>query len=243
MVERACPVCRKTYTANATRLRLGRQTTCSRACSYALRGGAQVKAITVQCATCGAPLQTTPSRSERRNHGAAFCSRECHYKGRATGATRRVVTEPYAYTPEGKAAMVASSRRPKGQRVFHILRCANCARAFDDPSDGKPRKSGQAFCSLACCNAYRKGENNPAWRGGHPDYYGPDWRALRRAARERDKVCRRCGAVPRRALDVHHIKPVGAFADPNDANTLGNVVALCHPCHMHVEWKGIDFAL
>ena len=41
--------------------------------------------------------------------------------------------------------------------------------------------------------------------------------------------------------DVHHIQPVGTFEDPEKANFLANVVSLCHPCHMYVEWHGLDF--
>ena len=237
-VERECPACRKTYTADETRLRFGRETTCSRRCSYDLRAEARTKRVETACATCGKSMDTLPSKSARRKHGSAFCSRACHYAGRSVGATKRVVAEPYEYTPEGKAAMLAASLTPKGQRAFHPVNCTACGVEFDDPTDGRTRQSDMIFCSLACCNAYRKGPNNPAWRGGHPLYYGTDWRPLRRAARERDKVCQCCGAEPSgRELDVHHIRPVSSFDNCNDANTLGNVVTLCHPCHMRVEWE------
>ncbi len=241
-VIRTCPICATLYEADPGRLKLGRQKTCSRACSYRLRASARSNRQCLTCATCGAEVRRSPHRLARVRH-AVFCSRACHYAGRATGATRRVVTDPYVYTPQGKAAMMAASMRPKGQRRFHPTTCASCGITFDDPSDGRARSSGLSFCSLPCCNAYRKGPNNPAWRGGHPNYYGPDWRRLRREVRARDATCPRCGAPPRRALDVHHIKSVAAFANPNDANTLDNLVALCHHCHMFVEWNGIDFPL
>lgn len=245
-ITRACPVCGTEYQADPARLKYGRQTTCSRRCSYALRAREQVHSKQLTCPTCGKVFTRSSAQLARVKHGA-FCSRECHYAGRSTGATKRVVTKPYTYTPEGKASLIENARRPKGKRVFHMLTCANCGKEFDDPGDGRKRKSGLTFCSLDCCNAYRKGENNPSWRGGYPGYYGPDWRGCRRAARIRDDyTCRRCHKVckpPHRAPDVHHVRPVNSFDDPNDANTLDNVVCLCHTCHMHVEWHGIDFPL
>jgi hypothetical protein len=241
MVERECPVCSTLYQADPGRLKFGRQTTCSRKCSYALRSQKLTKAETFQCATCGESVELPPSRTQRVKHGALYCSRECHYEGRSQGLTKRVVTKPYVYTPEGKAAQVAAARKPKGKRVHHWMVCQNCKIVFDDPNWGRPRISGWTFCSLECCNTYRRGENNPAWRGGYRRYYGPDWRPLRRAARERDNyTCQHCG-IHQDDLDkkipVHHINPVSSFEEPNDANTLENVVCLCPPCHMKEEWK------
>ncbi len=39
LCEQRCPVCGATYLAEPARLRHGRQSTCSRACSYKLRAG------------------------------------------------------------------------------------------------------------------------------------------------------------------------------------------------------------
>jgi len=206
----------------------------------------QENALHLKCGTCGAAVDKSPSQFAIAKHGAVFCSRACHYKGRSTGATKRVVVRPYTYTPEGKAAQIAAASKPKGQRAFHPTVCANCTATFDDANDGRASVSGLKFCSLDCCNAYRKGDKNPAWRGGHPTYYGPDWRKIRKAARTRDgHQCRRCAAPspPGKFHDVHHLAPVSLFENPNDANTMANVVTLCHSCHMLVEWHGIDFDL
>lgn len=244
MEERTCPACGSTYMADPKRLKHGRQTTCSRACSYAMRGQNLTTAAVLTCAACGNEFSRAVSHIKGK-HGSQFCSRACHYAGRSTSATKRVVTKPYTYTAEGKAALIEAARKPKGRRVFHHATCLNCGQHFDDVQGWRKRKSGMTFCSLDCCNAYRKGANNPAWRGGYPGYYGPDWRALRRAARVRDDyTCQRCNKVmkrPGRVPDVHHIVPVSSFAEPNDANTIDNVVCLCHSCHMHVEWHGMDF--
>jgi 5-methylcytosine-specific restriction endonuclease McrA len=70
---------------------------------------------------------------------------------------------------------------------------------------------------------------------------------MQRAARDRDRhTCVRCGTTREevgRELDVHHLRAVNTFDEANDANTLDNLVTLCHPCHMFIEWNGIDFTL
>jgi 5-methylcytosine-specific restriction endonuclease McrA len=243
-ITRKCPACGNDYQADPERLKHGRQLTCSRKCSYIARAAKLSKQLDFVCPVCSKPFTRPPSTSDRSKHGSVFCSRKCHYDGRSLGLTKRVVKRPYTYTPDGKARLIASVSTPKGQRRFHPTTCSYCDRSFDDKSDGRNRKSGKAYCSLECCNAHRTGENNPAWRGGHPEYYGSEWRAARRAARKRDgKCCRRCGKMTSRALDVHHIVPVGSFKNPNDAHFLSNLVCLCHRCHMIVEWNGIDFPL
>lgn len=245
MVEMTCEQCHHAFKIRAARVKHKAARFCSKPCMYARWAiEKQENILHLKCGTCGTPVDKSPSQFARANHGAVFCSRACHYKGRSTGATKRVVTKPYNYTPEGKAAMLAASNAPKGQRAFHPTTCANCLTEFDDPNDGRARVSGLHFCSLKCCNAYRKGDNNPAWRGGYLPYYGSDWRRVRNAARKRDgHKCRRCNvpSTPRKHHDVHHIKPVSTFENVNDSNTMDNVVTLCRSCHMIVEWHGMDF--
>lgn len=246
-VDMICPICGKAYQAKVARLKWSRQSSCSRACSYKFRVQETIKSRTdITCAVCGKEFYRTPTQLSKAKHGNNFCSSDCHYKARSLGLTKRIVTEPYQYTPEGKAAQIASASKPKGKRVVHWLECVKCGKIYDDPTDSASRRNKKAnFCSLDCCNAYRVGENNPSWRGGHDKYYGQDWKAVRRMARIRDNhTCQRCGKNKKqvgRNLDVHHIKPVSTFTNRNDANTMDNVVTLCHACHMHVEWHGIDF--
>lgn len=76
-------------------------------------------------------------------------------------------------------------------------------------------------------------------------YYGQNWHEQRQQALERDNYeCRVCGlteeqhqAAHEQSLHVHHIKPLRTFDDPEDANTLDNLVALCKGCHN--RWEGI----
>lgn len=245
MVDTTCKVCARTFSASKHRVEIGFKKTCSRECRYAAVSAANVGPKTTHpCGVCGTLVERTASKLKRSKHGV-FCSRACHYKGRSTGATKRVVTRPYVLTEAGNEGRRRGAAKLRGVRVLRPLLCANCGTTFQDPKWGRLRKSGLHFCSLACCNAFRKGANNPAWQGGHPKYYGPDWRPAQRAARARDgRTCRRCKVVShRKALDVHHIKPVRTFTTPNDAHDLANLVCLCPSCHHTVEHRGIDFAL
>ena len=74
---------------------------------------------------------------------------------------------------------------------------------------------------------------------------GPNWREMRRRARERDGFrCRHCGAPERdnQEHDVHHLRPFRAFGyvpGANDnylaANALSNLVTLCRACHWRAD--------
>lgn len=96
-VERTCPVCGVVYEADSQRLKWGRQTTCSRACSYEARGTAKRNATWFVCAVCGKQFSRSPAQLKAK-HGTNFCSRECHYRGRSLGLTQRVVTKPYNHS-------------------------------------------------------------------------------------------------------------------------------------------------
>jgi G:T-mismatch repair DNA endonuclease (very short patch repair protein) len=117
-VQRECPACGTTYEADETRLRHGRQTTCSRTCSYRLRGNQLEKRSTVHCAICEKELSRTPKQIKAK-HGVHYCSRACHYRGRTLGLTPRVVAKPYVLvapprSPEAIARQVATRRANDG---------------------------------------------------------------------------------------------------------------------------------
>jgi len=74
------------------------------------------------------------------------------------------------------------------------------------------------------------------WRNA-PNNYGPNWGSQRQLARQRDGfVCQVCGAAEdEHAHDVHHKIPFRAFLTGQQANQLGNLITLCHACHLRVE--------
>jgi G:T-mismatch repair DNA endonuclease (very short patch repair protein)/endogenous inhibitor of DNA gyrase (YacG/DUF329 family) len=88
-IERECPACGATYHADATRLKLGRQTTCSRACSYKARTRKASDRQEFQCGHCGKQVLRHPGKRKPR-HGLVFCSSACAYLKR-----QRVVDRPY----------------------------------------------------------------------------------------------------------------------------------------------------
>jgi len=94
VIERECPVCLRTYGADLQRLKHGRQTTCSRACSYSLRGQNKVTSVTESCGVCGNPVTQPPSKRLRTKCSTPFCSRDCHYRARSMGLVDRVLTKP-----------------------------------------------------------------------------------------------------------------------------------------------------
>lgn len=246
LVDRECPVCGASYVADANRLRHGRQTTCSRKCSYKMRSDKKTKAKVYQCAVCSKPVVRAPSHVKSR---FVFCSRACHYEARGLGLVARTITEPYKVTESGRAAWRAAGEARRGvpRKEPISWTCEVCSRRRTIHRGKLAPARKLRFCSHQCASAGLTGAGNPAWRGGHPHYYGPSWRKVQRRARTADNnTCQRCfvhrGALDRE-LDVHHIRPVSSFTEPNDANWIGNVVTLCHPCHMLIEWNGIDFEL
>lgn len=91
---------------------------------------------------------------------------------------------------------------------------------------------------------YKKsGEDHHLWKGGGEDYYGSNWPLQRQRAILRDQYrCQVCGVSQWRyyqdydvGLHIHHIKPIREFDEPEEANTLDNLVTLCASCHKDYE--------
>jgi G:T-mismatch repair DNA endonuclease (very short patch repair protein) len=115
MIERQCPACDRFYLAEPRRLRFGRQTTCSRACSYSFRFSTRKQKPRFVCATCGVEFERSPSHVKSK-HGGQFCSRACHYAGRATGATKRIVAAPYRISEAGREAWKTGALKTVAKR-------------------------------------------------------------------------------------------------------------------------------
>ena len=243
IVIRDCPGCGCAYPADPKRLKHGRQTTCSRKCSYDVRAAKKRTAQRVECSMCGGSFNRAPA-SRKSKHGAEYCSRSCHYAGRSAGLTGRTVDRPYQVTEEGRAAWrrSAKARRGKPYKAPVSWDCEACGktRTLNRGQLAPARKL--RFCSNACADVSNRGENNSSWKGGHTRYYGPDWQAQRIRARTRDgHTCSGCGATRSalgRELDVHHIIRFGDFENSEEANRIDNLISLCHSCHMHAENHG-----
>jgi G:T-mismatch repair DNA endonuclease (very short patch repair protein)/uncharacterized protein YbaR (Trm112 family) len=116
MEERQCPVCNRTYLADPKRLKWGRQTTCSRACSYKLRVASRKTSEVLICAVCGTEFERSPSNTKGK-HGSQFCSSACHYKGRSLGFSKRVVNKPYVVTEQGRKGWLVGAQKTKAKRM------------------------------------------------------------------------------------------------------------------------------
>lgn len=187
------------------------------------------------CAQCGETLHVIAYRARHYEHH--FCNTVCMGKWQTAN---RVGQDNYSW---------------RGGKVD--VTCAHCGQSFQDyPSNRQGHNV--YFCSRRCQSAWqslaRAGANSPSWKGGDIEYYGPNWRAQRRAARKRDKhACQHCGVTERQlrqALDVHHITPFREFGyvpGVNDtykvANELTNLISLCRTCHLRAEHKSIPLQL
>ncbi|MCG1002550.1 MULTISPECIES: HNH endonuclease [Halobacterium] len=102
------------------------------------------------------------------------------------------------------------------------------------------RRQGHGrFCSNDCQNAWMSDQY-----GDGEAVYNGRWREVRRKALERDDYrCQKCGATARELgqnPDVHHIKPVRTFDDPQNAHTVDNLIALCKSCHAYAEHGNME---
>jgi 5-methylcytosine-specific restriction endonuclease McrA len=101
------------------------------------------------------------------------------------------------------------------------------------------RHGNGRFCSNDCQNSWMTDQF-----GERTGVYNGRWRKVRREALQRDDYrCQKCGDSAReigQSPDVHHIKPVRTFDDPQDAHVLHNLVSLCKSCHMQVEHGNME---
>lgn len=119
--------------------------------------------------------------------------------------------------------------------------CEQCDESMTVLQSRLDRGNGR-FCSQECLGDWLSenvtGDQHHRWKGGESWYTG-DWLEVRATARKRDNYeCQACCKTHEengQRLDVHHIRPVREFDDPQDAHRLDNVVTLCRSCHGKVE--------
>jgi len=169
----------------------------------------------LECKQCGEEYEVWPALEEE----SKFCGKECHDK-------------------------YQTGRAQKDKLDTIEVECDVCGESvMRYPST----KSETTICSEKCMSEWaskKKGEDNPAWKGGYEDYYGDNWIEQRRKIRQRDNYrCQSCGIHEDeygQELSVHHITPVREFEQVEQANELSNLVSLCRSCHS--KWEGIPVA-
>ena len=205
--------------------------------------------VLISCEVCGEEFGVRPYRKDT----ARFCSPEC-------GGRYRFTVDNPSQKPNSH---LNGNKHRQGKRPANAFKSEDVrgdkgvnwrGGLVANPCDwcGKPvrrdrnqvNRNEHFFCDRDCFSNWKSqnwgGENSPAWRGGHSNYYGPDWKRQARLARKRDgESCQVCGVNnPQRKLDVHHIIRFGDFDNHSEANDLGNLITVCHSCHMVIEYCG-----
>lgn len=219
-ITRQCPVCGNSYIADSTRLKHGRQTTCSRRCSYILRAQQKKHTTPLTCRGCGKSFERQPA-TVRGTH--AFCSVECYHAYRAKQAGYKGKLQ-YRFCLICGAQFKQRDRHHK----YCSRQCFEAAHVDNMKGNRNP--------SYLDGRSYEKTYNA-----------GSDWDVLRREVYKRDSyTCQLCGtkciskteAMKRpdhaaRIIQCHHIKPYKESRD----NSIGNLITVCLKCHrrLHTE--------
>ena len=208
---------------------------CSRKCYYVHH--ANEAHIFQSCLHCGTQLRVRPA--EQRRGAKQYCSMACRRRGKEPGA-RHCQQCSHLFTPiqvrqrkEHFWIIICRSRR---------LCSKQCVRAFYRTNEARKQKISKAF----------QGKNHPNWTGGasqkQKSYRGPTWNRIAEKVRKRQKYCCAvCGTHQEQAgrkLDVNHIERYHNFTDHRQANRLGNLIGLCHSCHMqHEQRENVQMSL
>lgn len=178
---------------------------CSVKCHYK---SPKCKTVTRICQNCGEQFQISPSRLK---HGRGKnCSPKCQY---------------------------ASIKKapPKAEHVIH--KCLYCHKSFPVLVSylAIKQKGMGKYCSRKCMNSYRQGVTHPLYiKNKSTLSYGPNWKAQRQKALERDNhICQECRTTEK--LGVHHIVPFRLFDSYEEADRLENLLTVCLPCHRTLE--------
>lgn len=204
--------------------------------------------VTQECVVCGKSFETMPCKTKKT------CSNECKSKLMSSTNKRKPRTKACVYC--NKEFEYRNSNRKycssecyrahkKEEYVPLTLVCKNCGKTYYKTRTFK----NQVYCSVECMSEHysksgmwRK-ENSPTWKGGlcKKDVYGDTWYRARRLARNRDKktcqLCSKTEAENKAQMSVHHIRPFRLWDNHIEANSLTNLVCLCHECHSFVHSK------
>jgi G:T-mismatch repair DNA endonuclease (very short patch repair protein) len=115
IVQCVCPVCNVLYDADANRLKYGRQTTCSRQCSYKLRANKLKNNVMLTCAMCNTQFTRCVSKIKG---GMSFCSDDCHYKAASAKILKRIVLKKYNITDAGRLGWAEGAKKTRQTRLM-----------------------------------------------------------------------------------------------------------------------------
>lgn len=193
--------------------------------------------VELECKQCGDNYTVRPYRKDK----SRFCSKECSNEYRKN--RREVECIECGEVFEKKVSDINRSENDfcshecrgvymRNQVTFNCEQCGEEVtrrKSSDDQTD-------KSLCSQECWKKYMSKPDSP-----DNVYYGDNWRDMRRKTLKRDgSQCVKCGKTEEemgRQPDIHHIKPLNSFDEPEDANYLDNLVALCKKHHNEMEHK------
>lgn len=179
-----------------------------------------------------------------------------NWKGAKETTTCERCDSTFQYYPSDKPGIYCSECIETGEGLDELgyeayaervdLECEQCGEEMIELRS-RVERAGVRFCSQECHGDWisenRHGEDHHRWKGGEVKYGGRWWYVRRRARERDDRTCQNCGTTKRelgRHPDVHHVKPICEFENPQDAHTINNVVSLCPTCHHRIEHGSAD---
>jgi hypothetical protein len=155
-MKRNCPICDVEYNADPKRLKWGRQTTCSRKCSYEFRAQKLNKQIECSCSVCDKVFYRSISHTKNK-HNKVFCSTDCQYKARTIGITPRIVDNPYNIvrkTEEEKKETIIKWRDSVKNKPLYKIKNAVRSRLNQYIKQKGYDKTKKTFDNIGC-NPYK----------------------------------------------------------------------------------------
>ena len=133
---------------------------------------------------------------------------------------------------------LSETRKGSSNPVYKefVPSCLTCGKPVD-----RRKRRRQKFCSMYCMGLARKGEHNPAWKGGsvRRATYAGRYKQWREAVMARDNwTCQECGVCRptgrgRYAMHAHH--KLSWVNYPAERFNIDNGIALCVQCHRNTH--------
>ena len=237
LITKTCPVCGKKYQADVKRLAYGRQATCSRECSYMLRGKAQQTKQAVNCERCGKMFYATPGKIAKGR--GKYCSKQCTFPPHI--ATCKHCGKEFRYSPSAERQFCSAECANQSEQKSERSRVGTIA-AWENPNkrkqimDGIRRRSESEEWRSAA--HFQKGEKHPRYKGnrqaraGASQYQYKKWH--KDVLQLCNYTCQQCGKRGGR-LEAHHVKPWAL--NPELRFDAANGIALCEDCHLSVHGR------
>ena len=154
--------------------------TCSKACSYKLRGSKTSTKQTRNCLTCGKEFQVKACQVKGVAGGGNYCSKACMYDRNKKETTRACECCGKEFSTPPSQMHIRTCSLECGYKIRQMptkekveLKCAHCGNSF---FEHESRADSRIYCSRICMMADEKtkarksasvsGDKNPCWKGG-----------------------------------------------------------------------------